>query len=182
MPDRTASRMHGIVAQFAEPGAVTALARELRDRGFRRFDVYSPLPLPELDDVLPRRPVAMLALIMAGAACIGAALGYLMQHEIAAVLYPINIGGRPDESWPAFVPTAWEICALFVVHGGFAALLVFCRLPQLYHPIFAAACFERASQDRIFLCVEARDPRFDAAELTRLFAAHRALGITEVAP
>jgi len=180
MPD--AGKIHGLVGQFAEPGPVAALAHELRDRGFRRFDVYSPLPLPELDDVLPRRPVVLLTLIMAGAAFAGAMLGYLMQHEIAAVLYPINIGGRPVESWPAFVPTAWETCALFVVYGGFAALLVFCRLPRLYHPIFAAASFERASQDRIFLCVEARDPRFDAVELTRLFAAHRALGIAEVAP
>jgi len=172
--------LYGLVGEFVESDAAVALARQLRMEGFRCFDVYSPVPLEEMEELLPSRPRSALALIMFAAALAGLILGFFMQYAIAVIGYPLNIGGRPLNSWPAFIPSAWEICALFTVYIGFAAFLVYCRLPQLYHPIFNAPRFERASQDRTFLCVEAQDPRFDAERVSAIFRKHRAARIAEV--
>lgn len=173
--------IYGLVGEFATPEDAVALARQLRSEGFSRFDVYSPLPIEEMNDVLPGRPIVFLAMVLFLAAIAGGVLGYLMQYWIAVVFYPINVGGRPLHSWPAFLPTAWEIGALFVVYVGFAALLIACRLPKLYHPIFDAPRFDRATQDRIFLCIDAADRHFDRAKLGESFARHRAVSVAEVA-
>jgi hypothetical protein len=172
--------LYGLVGEFVEADAAVAMARQLRADGFRAFDVYSPVPLEEMDELLPRRPRTALALIMFGAALAGLILGFFMQFEVAVVGYPLNVGGRPLNSWPAFIPSAWEICALLVVYVGFAAFLLYSRLPQLYHPIFNAPRFERASQDRTFLYVEAQDPRFDVERVNAIFRKHRAARIAEV--
>jgi hypothetical protein len=174
------ARLYGLIGEFAAPDTAVTLARRLRQDGFRRFEVYSPLPLEEMNELLARRPRVTLGLVMFGAALAAAVLGFLMQYVIAAIAYPLNIGGRPLDSWPAFVPTAWEICAWATVYIGFAAFVISCRLPKLYHPIFNAPRFERASQDRVFVCVELGDPRFDAKRLTALFGEHAALSVAEV--
>ncbi len=180
MAEEKSRAIYGLVGAFRTPDDALGAVRQLHHDGFRNFDVYSPLPIEEMSALLPRRPQVRLALFLFVAALGGAALGYFMQYQIAVVLYPINIGGRPYHSWPAFVPTAWEIAAFVVVYVGFIALLITCRLPKLYHPVFDAPGFERASQDHIFLCVEARDRQFDSRRLSELFAQHRALRIAEV--
>jgi hypothetical protein len=172
--------LYGLVGEFVEADEAVAMARQLRADGFHSFDVYSPVPLEEMEALLPQRPRRALALIMFAAALAGFILCFLMQYAIAVVGYPLNVGGRPLNSWPAFIPSAWEICAFFVVYIGFVAFLAYCRLPLLYHPIFNAPRFERASQDRTFLCVEARDPRFDADRVAAIFREHRAARIAEV--
>ncbi len=177
----TADRpIYGLIGEFAEPAGAIAIARRLHSDGFRRFDVHSPLPLEEIEEVLPPGPRRWLARIMAVGALAGLSFGFLMQYAIAAVFYPINIGGRPLESWPAFVPSAWEICAFAVVYVGFVAFLAFCGLPKLYHPVFNAPDFERASQDRCFVSIAASDPRFDAEQVERLLRDHRAVRVAEV--
>jgi hypothetical protein len=175
-----AAPLYGLVGEFVEPDAAVAMARQLCEDGFRSFDVYSPVPLEEMTELLPRRPRNALALIMFAGALGGLVLGFVMQYVIAVIGYPLNIGGRPLDSWPAFIPSAWEICALSVVYVGFVAFLVYCQLPLLYHPIFNTPRFERASQDRTFLCVEAHDPRFDADRVSAIFRKHRAAHVAEV--
>jgi hypothetical protein len=176
------SQIYGLVGEFAEPAGAIATARRLHQEGFRRFDVHSPLPLDEIAELLPARPRFWLALIMFAGALAGFGLAFLMQYAIAALFYPLNIGGRPLDSWPAFVPSAWEICAFATVYIGFIAFLVFCRLPKLYHPIFNAPRFERASQDRSFVSVETSDPLFDIGRVTTIFCDCRATSIVEVSP
>jgi hypothetical protein len=173
-------RLYGLIGEFAEAAQAVAAARRLRGDGVRRFEVYSPLPIEEMEPLLSSRPRLWLGLIMFAAACAGAVIGYFMQYAVAVIAYPLNVGGRPLDSWPAFIPIAWEICALFTVYLGFLALLAFCRLPRLYHPIFAAPGFERASQDRIFLCVEAADEKFDVPRLSASFRAAGAVAVREV--
>jgi len=174
------SEIYGLVGEFAEPAGAIAMARRLHQEGFRRFDVHSPLPLEEIEELLPARPRFWLALIMFAAALAGFGLGYFMQYAVAVIFYPLNIGGRPLDSWPAFVPSAWEICAFATVYIGFAAFLVFCRLPKPYHPIFNALHFERASQDRSFVSVAASDPLFDSDHVTAIFRDCRATSVGEV--
>jgi hypothetical protein len=124
----------GLVGAFASPDAVIEAARQLRSLGFREVEAYTPYPVEGLDGVLrpSRRP--WLPLIIAVAALFGAAWGYFIQYWDEALNYPINVGGRPHNSWPAFIVGDFEFTVLCAVAAAFFGLLVFCRLPRLYHP------------------------------------------------
>src|SRR5437764_843752 len=104
----------------------------------------------------------------------------IVLHWAAAISYPLNIGGRPYNSWPAFTVSSFEVTLLFAIAAGFAAFLAASRLPLLYHPGFLAPNFARASQDRFFLSIEARDPRYDAATIRAILDRHGAMAIDEV--
>lgn len=164
---------HGLIGEFATPAGIVAAARHLGDNGFRHLDAYTPYPVKALDELLGRgRPWLSLAVL--SGALLGAFCGYFVQIWAAAVDYPLNIGGRPYDSWPAFTVSAFEITVLFAIAAGFVAFLIGSRLPLYYHPVFTAGEFERTSQDRFFLCVEAADPRFDAESVADILRRHGA--------
>lgn len=171
--------LHGVIAEFATPEAMLSAARRLREAGFRRFDAYTPYPIEEFDALTGERdrwlPVFVLAVTVAGLLA-----GYSMQYWAAAVDYPLNIGGRPLNSWPAFAPIAFEIMVVWGVAGAFIGFFLFSRLPRLNHPVDFAPDFDRASRDRFFLCAEASDPLFDAERLRRILAEDRPERIEEV--
>lgn len=156
------------------------MARELREAGFMHWDVYGPAPLEDIVRATPNRRGIVITAVMFAAALVGACWGYFLQYWDAVIAFPINVGGRPLNGWPGFVPSAWEICALFTVYFGFFAFLATCRLPRLHHPIFAAPRFERATQDRFFVCVEAADAQYDAGRLHEIFARHAVIETSEV--
>lgn len=174
-------RVFGLVAEFRTSEETAGAARELASSGLRDWDIYGPAPLDDLIELAPTRRGVAVTAIMVAAALLGAAVGFFYQYWGAVLDYPLNVGGRPYDAWPGFIPSAWEICALFTVYGGFFAFFYFCRLSQLYHPIFDAPEFERASQDRFFIGVEARDRAYDPERLRALFARHGALSTAEVA-
>ena len=171
----------GTIAEFRTQQEVIDAANRLRSRGFTHWDIYGPAPIEEIEAVVPTRRGSYVTIIMAVAAVAGACFGYFLQYWITVINYPINVGGRPLNSWPGFVPTAWEICALFTVWFGFFAFVAFCRLPRLYHPIFGVPGFERATQDRFFICVEATDALYRPDRLHRIFGRCSALSVSEVA-
>jgi hypothetical protein len=121
--------------------------------------------------------VALITLI---AGMVGAVTGFGMCWYAFAVYYPLNIGGRPPNSWPAWIPITFELTVLFAALTGTLAMLLLNGLPRLHHPMFEAANFLRASRDRFFLCVEARDPKFDAGAVTALLSSLDALAVSEV--
>ena len=177
MSERT---LYGIVAEFPTPlGAVTA-ARELHDNGLRRIDAHTPYPVEELDEIVRSGHGTWLGIATLGGAVFGALTGTFEQYWAAAISYPLNIGGRPYNSWPAFTVSSFEVTLLFAIAAGFAAFLAASRLPLLYHPVFLAPNFARASQDRFFLSIEARDPRYDAATIRAILDRHGAMAIDEV--
>jgi hypothetical protein len=171
---------YGLIAEFAAPEAALAAARRLYLNGFRRIDAYTPFPVAGLDEAMRpgRRP--LLPLLMFAGGVIGAVFAYFIEYWAAVINYPLNVGGRPLNSWPAFTVSAFEAMLLLAIAAGFFGLLLFCRLPRLAHPIFAAPDFDRASQDRFFLCVEAGDPRFDAERVRWLFEHLGAVRVSEV--
>ncbi len=179
MSEATATAF-GIVAEFDSAATAVAAAHRLGDEGWQCWDVYGPAPLEELEALVPPREGRTVTTIMVVAGLLGAAAGYLLQYWNAVYSYPLNVGGRPNGGGPGFIPSAWEICALCAVWGGLIAFLAGRRLPRLHHPLFAAAQFERASQDRFFICVERRDPAYDAARLRGIFQQHGAASIAEV--
>ncbi|MBV8889156.1 MAG: DUF3341 domain-containing protein [Alphaproteobacteria bacterium] len=170
----------GVIAVFETAEAAVEAARRLRALGFRALEAYTPYPVEELDAVMPLRRRSLLPLLIFAGAIIGACCGYFIQYWAEALDYPINVGGRPYNSWPAFVVSTFEVTVLFALAAGFFGLLASCRLPRLYHPIFAAEGFERASRDRFVLCIEASDPSYQSGLLRRTFERCGATRIAEV--
>jgi hypothetical protein len=172
--------LFGLTGSFASPDAVTEAARQLRSLGFREVEAYTPYPVEGLNEALrPCRPHRLPLLIFLGAV-FGAAMGYFIQYWDEALDYPINVGGRPHNSWPAFTVGTFELMVLCAIAAGFFGLLASCRLPRLYHPIFSAEEFERASVDRFVLCVEAHDPSFEPQRIRRIFERNGAESVAEV--
>lgn len=150
--------IYGIAAEFDDPGKLLEAARAVRERGYRRFEAYTPYPVDGLSEFIRSRdPIPLMVL---GAGVLGAAAGWALQNYIAIVQYPINVGGRPLFSWPAFVPVMFELTVLFAAAAAFFGALWLSGLPLLHHPVFNLERFARASRDRFFLCIEARDPKF----------------------
>jgi hypothetical protein len=170
----------GLIGVFDTPAAVKESARSLRELGLRALEAYTPYPVEGLDEIIaPRRHFALPLTVAAGALA-GACIGYFIQYWDEVLSYPINVGGRPHNSWPAFIVGTFELTLLFAVVAGFFGLWLCCRLPRLYHPLFAADGFERASRDRFLLCVESRDPGYEPGTIRRVFSRHGAAEIVEV--
>lgn len=171
--------IYGVVAEFDDPGKLVEAARAVRDGGFRHFEAYTPYPVKELDEIVPgRNPVALMVLV-AGIA--GTATAWGLEFYIAAIDYPTNIGGRPLNSWPSFIPIMFELTVLFAACMAFFGTLWLCGLPWLHHPIFNVPEIHRATRDRFFLCIEGEDWDFDP-ETTADFLAHlEPLSVSQVA-
>jgi hypothetical protein len=160
-------RLYGLLAEFDNPTDLVRAVRSAREAGYRRLDAYTPYPIEELTEALEFRRTRMPLVIFLGGA-IGCVSGYLLQYYCAAWDYPINVGGRPLNSWPAFIPVMFELTVLIAALAAVFGLLVLCGLPRPHHPLFNVQRFARATRDRFFLCIEQRDPRFEL-EATRNF-------------
>jgi hypothetical protein len=172
--------LFGVVAVFDTAEAVKNAAVRLRQQGYRAFEAYTPYPIEGLDRIIHPRPQRLLPGLMFAGAVLGAAGGYWIQYWDEALNYPLNVGGRPYNSWPAFVVSTFEIMLLVAIAAGFFGMLAVSRLPKLYHPVFEASAFERASRDRFVICIETSDPSFDASVVRREFEQLGAEQIEEV--
>jgi hypothetical protein len=159
--------IYGLLAEFSDPTELVAAARRAYEEGYRQMDAYSPFPVEELAEALGfhRTRVPLIVLIGGLVGCIG---GYFLQYYVAAIHYPLNIGGRPLNSWPAFIPITFELTVLVAALSAVLGLLALNGLPMPYHPVFNVPRFALATRDRFFLCIEATDPLFDR-EGTRRF-------------
>ena len=169
-------RLYGVMAEFDTAGQLLRATRSAYAAGYRAMDAYAPFPVEGLSDALGFHPKAVPLIGLFGG-MFGAALGYGMQYFIHVISLPINVGGRPLNSWPSFIPPTFELGVLFSALGLFFGLLIMNGHPQPYHPVFNVEEFGRASRDRFFLAIEARDPQFEA-ESTRRFLG--SLGAREV--
>jgi hypothetical protein len=172
--------LFGILAVFRTSDAVTNAAARLRQSGYSAFDAYTPYAVEGLDRIIRPGRNVLLPLLMFVGALAGAALAYWIQYWDEAVSYPLNVGGRPFNSWPAFAVSTFEFMLLAAVTAGFLGMLAASGLPRLYHPMFESRAFERASRDRFVICVEATDPNFDTASIRALFGELGAERIEEV--
>jgi hypothetical protein len=156
----------GLMAEFDAPEKLLAAAEQARDEGYRRMDAYTPFPMEELTDALGIRR-SNLSLFVLCCGITGCLLGFFMQYYAAVVDYPLNIGGRPLNSWPQWIPITFEMTILFSALGTFVGVFFRNGLPRPVHPVFNVDRFERATRDRFFLCIEATDPKFDKAEVEK---------------
>jgi hypothetical protein len=151
--------LYGLLAEFPSADALCAAARHARANGYTRVEAYSPFAVEGLDDIVGADKGWIAPLTLLGGIAGGAGT-YFLQWYAAVVDYPVNIGGRPLHSWPAFIPATFEITILGAAVAAVLAMLVLNGLPQLYHPLFEVEEFELASRNRFFLCLPARDPVF----------------------
>jgi len=161
--------LHGLLAEFLRPDDLVRAARRAHEEGYRRMDAYSPLPVHGLADAIGFHRTRLPLLVLAGGAA-GALGGFALQYGLNAVDYPLDVGGRPLNSWPAFVVVSFELAILVAALTAVLGMFALNGLPRPHHPVFNAEAFARASRDRFFLCIETRDPRFDL-ERTRAFLA-----------
>jgi hypothetical protein len=173
------TKVYGLMAEFADHEYLVAAARASYTEGYRRMDAYSPFPVQDLPRAIGRRGTAIPLLVLLGGT-IGGLGGYFMQAYAMAVDYPLNIGGRPLHSWPAFIPITFELTVLCASLTAFLSVFLLNKLPQPYHPVFNVPEFARASQDRFFLCIEAVDPKFDLDTTRRFLAKLHPEKVTEV--
>jgi len=152
--------IHGLMAEFHSPEALLHAAERAHRQGFKRMDAYTPFPIEGLSEALGvhDRRVPLIVLLGGIAGCLG---GFFLQYWVAVIDYPLNVGGRPLNSWPAFIPVTFEMTILFAALAAFLGVLALNGLPMPYHPVFNVEQFELASRNRFFLCIEADDPDFD---------------------
>ncbi|HEY6517334.1 MAG TPA: DUF3341 domain-containing protein [Steroidobacteraceae bacterium] len=154
------SHCYGLTAEFASARGILEAVRASRGAGYDRIEAYTPYAVDGLAQALGLRksPIPLLTLI---GGLLGAATGWFLQWYSAVIDYPINSGGRPLNSWPAFVPSTIELGILGACICAFGSMLWFADLPRLRHPMFDTPGFEHVSRDRFFLCIRSEDPLFD---------------------
>jgi uncharacterized membrane protein len=168
------------MAEFDSPSQLVSAARAAQAKGYRKLDAYSPFPIEELTDALHLHKNKLPLIVLAGGV-IGGLTGFLMQYWIAVVYFPINIAGRPLNSWPSFIIITFELTILFASISAVLGMMALCGLPMPYHPVFNVPRFSAASRNRFFLCIEAADPLFDPAQTSQFLGTLEPTEVSEVA-
>jgi hypothetical protein len=153
-------QIYGLMAELPDEEALLDAVRRTRGAGYDCLDAYSPFPVEGLAEALGVRRNWVPAITLIGG-ILGLLTGYFLQYWVAVIAYPINVGGRPLNSWPYFIPITYEVTILLAAWTALIGMLILNGLPQPYHPNFNVPEFARASQDRFFMVVDATDPRFE---------------------
>jgi hypothetical protein len=162
----TRSFVYGLMAEFDDPTTLVAATDRAHHQGYRRMDAYSPFPIEELHDAIGSPPSRLPLIVLIGGllGCIG---GYVLQYWVSVVAYPVNVGGKPFHSWPAFIPVTFECTILAAALAAVLGMLALNGLPMPYHPVFNVPRFALASRNRFFLVIEAADTKFELEETRR---------------
>jgi hypothetical protein len=171
--------LYGLMAEFETPEDLIAATRQAYADGYRKMDAYTPMPIDGLPDALGSRRTYVSTLVFLGGlvGCVG---GFGLMFWITCIAYPLNVGGRPFYSWPAYIPPTFECTVLLASLTAVIGMLVLNGLPQPYHPVFNVPRFQLATQDRFFLCIEATDPRFNLQATKDFLHGLKPVEVTEV--
>ena len=173
-------KVWGLLAEFDTPQTIYTACESVRDEGFRHWDAHVPFPVHNLDKAMgvPASKVPWIVLAMA---LFGLTAGFTLQWWTSAVDYPVMIAGKPFVAWPAWVPVTFELTILLGSFGAVFGMFGLNRLPTLHHPLFNSDRFERASDDKFFIAIEARDPLYDAKKTKKLLQKLGATHVEEIA-
>ena len=173
-----AGSIYGLAAEFDDPTDFVEAARAARRYGFKRMEAYSPYPIKALDKIIPSHNFVPLIVLVCG--LLGSAIAWSMQYYIAAIDYPTNVGGRPLYSWPSFIPILFELTVLLASCGAFFGTLALCGFPRPNFPLFNLPRFAEVSSSRLFLCIEASDPLYQADVTGEFLHGLNPIGVWEV--
>lgn len=167
--DTPLKRVHGYLAEFTSARDVYHAAEKVRDAGYTIWDVHSPFPIHGMDNAmgLPRSILPRFVLV---GGTTGLITAFLLQYLTQVIIYPTVVQAKPANIYtiPAFFPVMFELTILFSAFTTLFTCLAMMKLPRLHHPLFNSENFLRFSDDRFFVCIEARDPKF-SPEKTRAF-------------
>jgi hypothetical protein len=172
--------VYGLIAKFNTPDEVVAATRNARDAGYKKIEAYSPFPIEELTEILDFKPKIQYLVFIGGV--LGALSGFGLQYYASVISYPLIIGGRPFNSWPAFIVVIFEMTILFAGVFAVFGMLGLNGFPHPYHPVFNAKDFDLVSRDKFFLVIESTDPRFDPEGTRSFLESLNPEEVTEVHP
>ena len=175
----TQPKLYGIMAEFDNPSDLVAAARQTHEAGYRRVNGYSPYPIEELTEAIGITRTTLPLIVLVGGILCGLG-GFFMQYWMEVIDYPLNVGGKPFNSWPAFIPITFECTVLVASFAAVLGMLVLNKLPQPYHPVFNAPNFALATRDKFFLVIESKDPKFDHDEAFRFLKSLEAREVNDV--
>jgi hypothetical protein len=175
---RVRPAMFGLMAEFETADQLLEATVRATAAGYKRIEAYSPFPIEGIADAIGFRTRLPLIVLIAG--FIGGLSGFFLQYWVSVIHYPINVGGRPLNSWPAFIPVTFELTILFAGLTAAIAMLALNGLPMPYHPVFNVPRFELATNDRFFLTVEAVDPQFQLNGTRGFLESLGAKGVYEI--
>jgi mono/diheme cytochrome c family protein len=171
--------LHGLLAQYEDPAALKDAAKKVRDAGYRKWDTYTPFPVHGIERAMGIR-MTVLPWIVLVCALTGTATAIWLQWWTNAVDYPFLISGKPFWSIPANVPIYFELTVLFGAFAALGGMLILNNLPHPSHPLDNKRLFDRATNDRFYLYVEAADPKFDEADTRELLEETEPAALEEV--
>lgn len=160
--------LYGLMAEFHDATSIVEAARRAHGEGYRKMDAYTPFPIEALSEAMGWHSRGRLPKLVLLGGILGCLSGFGLQYWTTVIAYPMNVGGRPMVSWPAWIPVAFEMTILFAALAAVLGMLGLNGLPRHHHPVFNAPNFALASQERFFLCIESADPLFEE-ERTRRF-------------
>jgi hypothetical protein len=171
---------YGILAEFNSAQELVDASRKAYAEGYRKIDAYSPFPIEALEEALGI-PHTILPWVVFFGGLLGGMAGYGLEYWSQVIEYPLIIGGKPFHSWPNFIPVWFETTVLGASISAVVGMLALNGLPQPYHPVFNIESFrERAQNDKFFLCIEARDPRYKPEEIKKFLSGLNPVGVWEV--
>lgn len=171
--------LYGVLAEFDRSEHLLEAVKAARAEGYTRLDAYTPYPIEDIQHALGHEKSLLPWLVLAGG-ILGGVGGFVLQYWVSAIAYPLNVGGRPLNSWPSFVPVSFECTILVAAMAAVFGMLALNGLPMPHHPVFNVRRFALASRNRYFLCIEARDPKFEAATAVEFLWSQNATHVSEV--
>ena len=168
----------GVLAEFTGQDELIGAIEHSKDHGYRHMEAYTPVPLHEVVHAIGHKN--RLPWIVFGGGLLGAFTGFAMQYWMSVVDYPVNVGGRPFNSWPSFIVIMFEMTILFAAASAVFGMLALNGLPRPYHPVFHIDEFQEASRNRFFLLLLSRDPVFDLERAKEILQDREPLSLHEV--
>ena len=168
---QTENALFGVMAEFDSSQEIVDAARKAVAQGFTKLEGYSPVPIEELNDVLHKKRTILPKIVLGGGLS-GMATGFALQWWASTIAFPLNVGGRPQASWPTFIVPSYELTILFASLAAAIGMIVLNGLPQPYHPVFNVERFSLATTDKFFLVLESADPKFDRKSATAVLQGH----------
>jgi len=175
---RTATPHFGLLAEYSNSADLLSAIERAKAHGYEKMEAYTPIPLHDVSHALGYK--SHLPKLVFGGGLFGAVVGFGMQYYASVIHYPLNIGGRPLNSWPSFIVITFEMTILFAALTAVLGMLAMNGLPRPHHPVFDVPEFELASRDRFFLLVMAHDPRYEAEHAARILGETEPLSLSEV--
>jgi hypothetical protein len=170
---------YGVMAEFESAQQIVDAARRAVSEGFTKVEAYTPVPVEELNDIIHKKRTILPKISLLGGLA-GMATGFALQYWASVIEYPMNVGGRPYASWPAFIVPSYELTILFSALATAGGMIALNGLPQPYHPVFNTPRFSLASSDKFFLVIETADARYDRHSTPRFLQELGAKGVYDV--